>query len=353
MRSAGSQKVVKLIWVLLAVWTVFSLSGCMQRTCVQAGGSNVGKADSVASSRDEKNPGSSYRLVAHKEYRYGSGPGDFGIEHGVPPVACGGFSAGGAEGNLYVLDLVNRNVKVLRKTDAALLKVVKLPSEVMGEGLGFPWYIDIAADENGIIYMVAPEAGRARVVAFDDTGKILSVHPIPEEIGRKERHGLAKTREGQVVLCLADVDPEGVLYSFYSFKHGKFTERRYRIETRGDRKGVLELSRFESGSLTGLGRYSVAEGEEAIASAGFIGEDGSENAYVWVQVEKPPVRPENVRLGVLRFSREGKLLGSLFVPEGDYFATYGLKFFDVGRDGSIYQVIPAEVFLKVRVWALR
>ncbi len=26
--------------------------------------------------------------------------------------------------------------------------------------------------------------------------------------------------------------------------------------------------------------------------------------------------------------------------------------FDVGRDGSIYQVIPAKEFLKVRVWAL-
>lgn len=69
---------------------------------------------------------------------------DFGIEHGVPPVACGGFSAGSAEGNLYVLDLVNRNIKVLRKTDAALLKVVKLPGEVIGEGAGLLWYIDIA-----------------------------------------------------------------------------------------------------------------------------------------------------------------------------------------------------------------
>ncbi|NPV30472.1 MAG: hypothetical protein HPY58_12655 [Firmicutes bacterium] len=58
-------------------------------------------------------------------------------------------------------------------------------------------------------------------------------------------------------------------------------------------------------------------------------------------------------MGVLRFSREGKLLDSLFVPESDYFAMYDPKFFGVGRDGSIYQVIPAEESLKVRVWALR
>ncbi len=97
----------------------------------------------------------------------------------------------------------------------------------------------------------------------------------------------------------------------------------------------------------------MTRGKEAVAGAGFVGEDGLGNFYVWVQVEKPPVRPENVRLGVLKLSREGKLLGSLFVPESDYFAMYSPKFFDVGRDGSIYQVIPAEEFLKVRVWALR
>ncbi|AZF90252.1 MAG: hypothetical protein BPH100C_191 [Phage 5P_2] len=128
--------------------------------------------------KNTENPQGGYRLIARKDYPYGSGPDDFGIERGTPPVACGKFSAGGAEGNLYVLDLVNRKVKVLRGTDAALLKVVKLPGEVMGNGRGLPGYIDIAADENGIIYVVAAEAGRTRVVAFDDTGKVLLVHPI-------------------------------------------------------------------------------------------------------------------------------------------------------------------------------
>lgn len=80
---------------------------------------------------------------------------------------------------------------------------------------------------------------------------------------------------------------------------------------------------------------------------------------MWVQVQKPPVfrleksrPPEDVRLGVLKFSEKGKPLDVLFVSDDDYFA-YIPKFFDVGRDGSIYQVIPAEEFLKVRVWALR
>lgn len=328
----NSKKVVNLIWILLAVWMAFLLSGCVQQSGVRTSGSREGEADSVSPSRDEKKLGSGYRLVVRKDYPYGSGPDDFGIERGVPPVACGGFSAGGPEGNLYILDLVNRNVKVLRKTDATLLKVVKLPAEAMGEGPGFSWDVDIAVDENGVIYVMAAEAGRTRVVAFDDTGKTLSVRPVSEGI-----RGLIKTREGQVVLSSGD----------QGCRDCSFLGRRYCIEIKRD---VLELSRFEGGSLTGLGRYGA--GEEAIASAGFIGEDESGNAYVWVQVEKPPERPENVRLGALRFSKEGKLLNSLFVSKDDYYAMYGPEFFDVGWDGSIYQVIPAEKFLKVRVWAL-
>lgn len=97
-----------------------------------------------------------------------------------------------------------------------------------------------------------------------------------------------------------------------------FAGRRYRIEIKGNRRELLELSRFEGGSRTGLGRYRVAEGEKALASAGLIGEDGFGNAYVWVQVEKPPLRPENpgppedTRLGVLKFSEKGELLDVLF-----------------------------------------
>lgn len=201
--------------------------------------------------------------------------------------------------------------------------------------------------------MVAAEAGCTRVVAFDDTGRVLSVYPILEKIGGNEPRGLVKTREGHVVLSLVDADPEGERYSFYSFKDGSLMGRRYRIEIRGDQREVLELSRFEGESFTGPGRYGVTEGEEAIVSAGFIGEDGSGNAYVWVQVEKPPLRPESVRLGVLRFSEEGKLLTALFVPENDYFAMHALKFFDVDGEGNLYQVIPAEKHLKVHVWALK
>jgi hypothetical protein len=41
-------------------------------------------------------------------------------------------------------------------------------------------------------------------------------------------------------------------------------------------------------------------------------------------------------MGVLRFSREGKLLDSLFVPESDYFAMYDPKFLAlVGTGASI------------------
>lgn len=338
----GSEKVAKLVWVLLVLWIVSSLSSCVQRARPQAGSSNIGKTDSVSPFRDEKNPEGGYRLVASKDYRYGSGPGDFGIERGVPPVACGGFSAGGAEGNLYILDLVNRNVKILQKTDAALLKVVKLPGEAMGEEPdGFPWAVDIAVDKDGVIYVLAVVAGQTRVVAFDDTGRVLSVRPVPEGF-----HWLAKTREGRVVLASGD----------QGFRDCSFAGRRCCIEI-DDRREVLELSRFEGSILTGLGRYRVAEGEREIASAGFVGENGSGNAYAWVQVQKPPVfrleksqAPEDVRLGVLKFSEKGELLDVLFVPEDDYFAMYVPKFFDVGRDGSIYQLIPAEEFLKVRVW---
>lgn len=39
-----------------------------------------------------------YCLRVYKVYWYGNRPDDFGIEYGVPPVACGGFSVGGRTG---------------------------------------------------------------------------------------------------------------------------------------------------------------------------------------------------------------------------------------------------------------
>ncbi|MGB9792768.1 MAG: hypothetical protein ACPLTR_09365 [Thermacetogeniaceae bacterium] len=54
----------------------------------------------------------------------------------------------------------------------------------------------------------------------------------------------------------------------------------------------------------------------------------------------------------MKFSENGDLLNVLFVPECDYYAMWFPKFFDVFLDGAIYQVIPAEKFLKVRVWVL-
>lgn len=100
----------------------FSLPGCIERAGPPQGNSNAGKVSSTSGA--EKNPGSpqlprnkkssagGYRLIACKDYPYGSGPNAFGIIRSEPPIAiaCDGFSAGGPEGNLYVLDLLNRNV---------------------------------------------------------------------------------------------------------------------------------------------------------------------------------------------------------------------------------------------------
>lgn len=284
--------------------------------------------------------GTGYRLVVHKDYPYGSGPGDFGLDPVAGGTTHGGFSAGGPEGNLYVLDLINHNVKILQKTDATLLKVIDVPRALPNPEM--PTEItDLAVDENGIIYMLVIDAdGTMRVVALNDNGELLCVYPIPEEIvERPPVHGLdklVKTREGQVALWLPEKG------RFYSFKDGRFMKHSYRFQMKGEK--AFEISRLEGNSVAWTGRYGS---ERTIASAGFVGEDGLGN--VWVQVEEAlPVK--GVELGVVRFSKEGH--DFLFFPENDYY-WYASRLLNIGWDGAVYQVIPAEKFLKVRVWALR
>ncbi len=130
---------------------------------------------------------------------------------------------------------------------------------------------------------------------------------------------------------------------FYSFQDEKFLERRYRLDIKGEK--VLDVSRIEGNSVVWTGRYGS---EKTIAGAEFVGEDGLGN--VWVQVEEA-LPGKGVRLGVVRFSKEGNLLDFLFFPENDY-CWRSPRLLNIGWDGAVYQVIPAEKFLKVRVWAL-
>lgn len=210
-RSAGRKRIAKLIWALLAVWMAFSLSGCVWRAGPGAGGSDASGAGSAPLSGSEKSsenpgvphgeknprsPGGGYRLAAQNDYPYGSGPSAFALYPEAGSRAHGGFSAGGLEEDLYVFDLANQNVKVLRKTDAALLKVVELPGEAArADGA------DLGVDENGVIYVLAIGANRTvRVVAFDDAGKVLSVYSVPEGAAEKPpvygRDKLVRTQEG-------------------------------------------------------------------------------------------------------------------------------------------------------------
>lgn len=346
MKSLVSQKslIKKLIILTMfcAFMSIFILVMIMMMTgCTKQEFSNTSGPKTIKKQGDQKSKRQSnnYMLVACKDYRYGNGPRDFGITNGTPHVTCGSFSAGGPEGNLYILDLVNKNVKVLRKSDAALLKVIKLPSVVFAEDSGFPWYIDFAVDKNGTIYVLATEANRSQVIAFDETGRLLSIHFSPEGF-----HRLIRTREGQVVVASGD----------QGFFECSFMGRRYQIKIKGNRRKVLELIQYENSAHAKIGRYIVTE-EETIFSAGFIGEDGFGNTYAWVQtgemLQENPKSKESLKLSVLQFSKDGDLLNVLFVPEEVRYTTWIPKFFDVFLDGTIYQVIPGKEFLKVCVWA--
>lgn len=101
---------------------------------------------------------------------------------------------------------------------------------------------------------------------------------------------------------------------------------------------------MERGLVAGTGR--------SIASAGFIGEDGLGNAYWWVQVEATPAQAGDIELEAVKFSGEGELLSVLPLPDRDYSAMYSPKFVDVDNKGNLYQVVPGEKNLKVRIWTL-
>ncbi|HHV78523.1 MAG TPA: hypothetical protein GXX40_02720 [Firmicutes bacterium] len=109
----------------------------------------------------------------------------------------------------------------------------------------------------------------------------------------------------------------------------------YRVERKSER--ILEVSRLEDGAIVWVGRYTS---ERTIAGAGLVGEDGLENVCVRVEEALPG---RSVRLGVVKFSEEGKLLGSLFFSDGDcHYSVWTSRLLNVGRDGSIYQVIPEK-----------
>lgn len=219
----------------------------------------------------------------------------------------------GPDGDLYILDLVNRNIKVLRSTDGSLWKIIR-SDDVLPDDPGCPRPDDIAVDRSGVIYLLTAEGGRTRVVALDDTGRVLAEYPVPEEINPGQ---LMKTGKGEVVLSVGLPHAE---YRLYSFKRNKF-----------------------------IGCYKMT-------ISNFFGEDRYGNLYGWAQVEDVPAWAKsagsNVKLKVLRFSKEGRLLDSLLIPQDDYFAMCHSKSFTVDEEGNIYQVLPAEDRLEVNIWSL-
>lgn len=295
-----------------------------------------------------KDKQSGYCLRVHKVYCYGKRSEDFGIIYGVPPLSCGGFSVGGTEENLYVLDLIHRNIKVLRGTDGSLWKIIKTDSVL--PDTGFPWGVDIAVDSSGIVHLLLAESGHTRVVTLDDTGRVLTEYPVQEMIAKKidGEQPLMRTGKGEVVL---NVGAPWVEHRWYSFKERKFFGSRFRV-TINDEHDLIEIARNENGGTATVGSYQ----EKYIVTAEIFGEDKYGNLYVWTQVDEMPpdvTTGRSTKLRVLRFSKEGKLLDSLLIPHDDYFAMDHLKLFTVDKEGNIYQVLSAEDRLEVNIWSLR
>lgn len=267
---------------------------------------------------------------------WGRDPGQLGLleqAEGVGPQSL----CVDEEGNIYILDLVNRRVQVfspqgefIRQTACGILAH------------------DLRLGPGGEMYLLAPYHGL--VEKYDAGGTLVTSWPISPDIwlidglrifGRKiilrtvmqTEYTLAE--EGRVL------EPKEQLGAVRSGFSGRQPGRRYGTRWIDDHNGSLQIL---DGDGQPVREIEVTTAEQ-LGSLVFIGED--ENGNVYIRAELLGV-PRVDRLRIFKVGSGGEPMAEFSLPAGDFTSIY--RNLHLSPDGEIYQLLTEPEGARVLRW---
>ena len=211
---------------------------------------------------------------------------------------------------------------------------------------------DFVVDEEGNIYMNDIGSGPVEESLYKYTpdGVSQTKISIDENLSNKLRkNGFFRTyivnnkiyaMTGYQISYLIGIIKNGVLEKAEPLKFqgilGSTSGNWYKVNR------IEEFNKGEVNILDSTGNISRTFNMEikGLASIQFLGEDQEGNIYI--QIEKTPASGIGVELEVHKFDLKGNYLTIVSIPNDAYGFFWSNKLLLLGKDGSIWQVLPAD-----------
>lgn len=267
---------------------------------------------------------------------WGTEPGRFGILEQAEGVGPQSLSVD-EQGNIYILDLVNRRVSIftpqgdfLRQTACGILAH------------------DLCLDEKGELYLLAPYHGL--VERYDPQGNLLSRWPISQDIWLIDGMRVAGDEvivrtvlqsEYTVVRAEEALAPEKQLAGARPGFGEADPSRRFQTQWVNDHLGLLRLL---DGRGNRLQEIPVTT-DQVLGSLVFVGTDRIGNVYLRAELLQEPAES---RGRIFKFDLGGELSAEFTIPAADF--TFIFRSLSLAPDGSIYQLLTGPEGIRVLRW---
>lgn len=268
---------------------------------------------------------------------WGSGPGQFGLIREAEGVGPQSLSLD-SDGNIYIVDLVNRRVQVFTPRGAFLRETA---CGILAH--------DICLDQEGALYLLAPYHGL--VEKFDPGGQLLDRWPVSPEIwlidGMRIANGqvflrTAMQTEYSITGAKGALAPEAQLSSLQQGFGGVDPARRYQTQWKGEHRGSLSYLNENGQQVLDV---DVAT-REILGSLVFLGTDGEGNVYLRAEILEPE---DSGRQNIYKFDPQGSMLAEFTISSSDYTFIYRSLYLD--QNGDLYQLLTEADGVRVLRWS--
>jgi hypothetical protein len=268
---------------------------------------------------------------------WGTGTGQVGLleqAEGVGPQSL----CLDSQGNIYILDLVNRRVQVFSPS-----------GEFLDQTACGTLAHDVRLGPGGEIYLLAPYHGL--VEKYDAAGNFLASWPLSPDLGlidglridgREVILRTAAQTEHLLAVAGTALQPKEQIDAVTPGYGGRHDDRRYGTRWVNSHLGLV-LRLDASGQK--IGEIQVKTSER-LGSLIYLGEDVDGNIYLRAELLGLP-RDESLR--VLKYDPQGQLLAQFDLPANDF--TFVYRDLYLTDSGALYQLLTGPEGVRVMRWA--
>jgi hypothetical protein len=241
------------------------------------------------------------------------------------------------QGNMYILDLVNRRVQVFTPQGHSLRQMA---FQILAH--------DLCLNQHGELYLLAPYHGQ--VEKLDAEG-----HPLARWALSSQIHLIDGIRAAgdQVILrtvrqtehAIADakgpLGPDEQLAQMQMGIGGLDPTTRYQTQWISDHMGLIQLLDAQGTKLRSIWLTT----REMLGSLVFLGSDGEGNIYLRAETFGPRGK---VSLKVFKYDSHGNPVAEFELPSNGF--TYVYRNLRVHQNGDLYQLLTEPLGVKVIRW---